>query len=101
MLAYLQNRFMPRKTKKQKILAKLHRLERETDQVETPKKTTPSQVKVSSEGLTLTNLKPQAPSKISTKESKKDYSYVYKDIRKILILTVIALFVEIALSLTA
>ena len=92
---------MPRKTKKQKILAKLHRLEKETSQGDIAKDSTENQVEVDSERLTLTNLKPETSFQTETKKSDYDYSYVYKDIRKILILTVLALFVEIALSLTA
>lgn len=91
---------MTRKTKKQKILAKLHRLEQKT--TEAPrKKPISNQVKPGNEGLTITNLKPEVSSETSTKKSEYDYSYVYKDVRKILILAVLALFVEIAISLTA
>ena len=92
---------MPRKTKKQKILAKLHRLEQKTHEPPTRKESSSSQVKLGSESLTLTNLKPKTSSEINTKKSEYDYSYVYRDVRKILIITTIALFVEIALGLTA
>ena len=92
---------MPRKTKKQKILAKLHRLEQKTHEPLTRKEATSSHVKLDNEGLTITNLKPEASSEINTKKSEYDYSYVYKDVRKILIISTIALFVEIALGLTA
>ena len=92
---------MPRKTKKQKVLAKLHRLEQRTHEPPTKKKSTSSQAKLGDAGLTLTNLKPKTSSEINTKKYEYDYSYVYKDVRKILIITIIALFVEIALGLTA
>lgn len=80
---------MPRKTKKQKILARLRRLEQAADtQSSTEEIISPRNISIKEESPTNTKV-------------NYDYSYVYKDIRKILILSSIALSIEIALSLTA
>lgn len=91
---------MPRKTKREKILARLRRLQNRVEDETKPVVTQPSvQISLDSKPKTL-----DTKSQIKQLESDTltyDYSYVYKDIRKIIILTAIALTLEIFLSLTA
>lgn len=93
------NNIVPRKTKQQKILSKLRRLEQK------PASETSTEVRpeISLEGLSTSavNLRPEATDQPTPKDDRYNYSYVYKDIRKIFILTAIALALEIILSLTA
>jgi len=85
---------MPRKTKQDKILARLRRLQgSQTDPVEAePQKQTIS--------LDLDSLKNEKVAEIApTKGSVQDYSYVIADLRKTLFFVVVAVLFEIALSL--
>jgi len=93
---------VPRKTKKEKILARLHRLEQ---QAETPASDSSVGLQnryrevVSSQDLIKQEPKIEKPLAAAT--SGQDYSYIYKDLRKIFILTAVAISAEIVLSLTA
>ena len=96
---------MPRKTKKQKILARLHRLEQgavqglSSNEVNKVDSASLSVEPLRNEGLLTAKIKaPQRPTPITL---DSDYSYMYKDLRKIFVLTFLALGVEIFLSLTA
>ena len=83
---------MPPKTKEQKILARLHRLQRLQNLTQSPAR------------VVETETVPTAPTKpIETSEENlaENYSYVYKDLRKILILASLAIATEIILSLTS
>ena len=96
---------MPRKTKKQKILARLHRLEQGAVQ----RLSSDEVSKVDSASLSVEPLRKDGPATAKIEVSQRpapitlgnDYSYMYKDLRKIFILTAAALGVEIFLSLTA
>ncbi len=102
---------MPRKTKKQKILARLHRLEQREEDTSLPKTIKSKEPEIRIENQQDISIKPEPsitqPKQIklstqtTTQDNRHNYSYVYKDLRKILILTVLALGIEAALSLTA
>ena len=102
---------MPRKTKKQKILARLHRLEQRGEDTNLPKTIESKEPAIRIDNQQDIPIKPEPsisqPKQIkpatqtATQDNRHNYSYVYKDLRKIIILTVLALGVEVALSLTA
>ena len=102
---------MPRKTKKQKILARLHRLEQKREDISLPKTTDQVGPKIRIEDQQEIKIQPEPSitqpketklaTQTATQDNRLNYSYVYKDLRKIILLTMLALGVEIALSLTA
>lgn len=90
---------MPKKTRQEKILAQLKRLQQRQTQPTQPDTTTqenPSKIEVS------TGLKSLEPKNnvVSAGETSKelDYSYAYKDLRKTLFFVSIAIIFEIILS---
>jgi hypothetical protein len=102
---------MPRKTKRQKILARLHRLEQKGEDATSPNTSKRVEPEVRIENQQKISIKPEPSiaqpkeTKVATQASVQDnrynYSYVYKDLRKIIVLTVLALGGEVFLSLTA
>lgn len=91
---------MPRKTKKQKILAKLHRLENQSSTLKEDTNS-PAEYKLGSNQIMVTEVKPEKIDRSAQLGTIQDYSYVSKDIKKIIILSTIALGFELLLSLTA
>lgn len=94
---------MPRKTKKQKILARLHRLQLQTVRTEDEGSeivTTPD-TKPGESQLSLADSEPKVATQPKAKAITYSYSHVYSDVKKILILSALALGVEVVLSLTA
>ena len=93
---------MPKKTREEKILARLHRLERENSQ-QLPPETNATQVEITKpSGISLKQISPaKAQAPLHHNIETVDYSYVAGDLKKTLILTAIALLFEIVLSLTA
>jgi hypothetical protein len=91
---------MPKKTREEKILARLRRLEK--TQAESEATPAPTAGK---SNFSLNDVEKNKPSTSTTTHSSNraalDYSYVKKDLRKIAVLTVAALLVEFVLSLTA
>ena len=92
---------MPRKTKRQKILARLHRLEQKPEKVFEESDGNQTSLKIDQTQVSLEDSKPKESPQPKAKTTAYDYSYVYRDIRKIIILSALALGVEILLSLTA
>lgn len=93
---------MPKKTREEKILARLRRLEQgipnpTLDNSEKP------ETRPSSTGYSLKKLadEPKPTSSFSTKNTEVDYSYLKSDLKKVAILTFGALLIQVALSLTA
>lgn len=82
---------MPKKTRQEKILAKLHRLQQEKETVSGNSLPT-VETKIS------LNLKTVNPTISVPTGAPNDYSYVYSDLRKTLIFAVVALIFEVALS---
>jgi hypothetical protein len=89
---------MPKKTREEKILARLRRLEQSNETItEVSEPSAPT-----SSGYSLKNISPPTKSTpITSTSTEVDYSYVRSDLKKIAILTVAALLIEVALSLTA
>ncbi len=96
---------MPRKTKQQKIAAALRRRKKE---VET-KKTSPTEKSTANinvptastynlENLRIKETKFSGPSVVASKTGK--YSYLVNDLRKIFILSLLAIILEVAITLT-
>ncbi|HSX58138.1 MAG TPA: hypothetical protein VLE47_02585 [Candidatus Saccharimonadales bacterium] len=90
---------MPRKTRSEKILAKLRRLEREQtpsqpgEEVAPINQTTPSKIAYEFKA----EEKQQQPAPIRTMAI--DYSYVYKDLRKTAFFAAVAVLFEIVLRI--
>ncbi|MEX0616313.1 MAG: hypothetical protein WD231_00705 [Candidatus Woykebacteria bacterium] len=100
MLAYVN---VPKKTKKEKILARLHRLQQKTNEASfsTPLEVSDQKkIKLEESSPEQTPTPKESP-KPSSKQSLYDYTYVYKDLRKIFILSLFGFAIEIVLSLTA
>ncbi len=102
---------MPRKTKQQKMAAALRRMK---NKVETKSSTTTTTTTTTESPSTKTNT-PTASTynleNLRTKETKysgagsvvtkaEDYSFLAKDLRKIFILSLLAIILEIVISLT-
>ena len=91
---------MPRKTKKQKILTKLRRLEKQSEKpIQDPSVSTEYTSK--EDQYSVEELKSEKKEKSVVSETRYDYSHVYKDIRKILLISALALGIEVGLRLTA
>ena len=90
---------MPRKTKRQKILARLHRLEQKPEKDFEENAGDQTSIKIDQAQISPTDSKPKEAPQFKT--AAYDYSYVYRDVRKIIIFSALALGVEILLSLTA
>ncbi len=92
---------MPRKTKKQKILARLHRLEQHSVKSEGSEVVSTPSPKPDVNQISLDGSEPKVATPPKSTVTTYNYSYVYSDVRKILILSALALGIEIVLSLTA
>ena len=87
---------MPKKTKQDKILAQLRRLQSNQSVVSEPRSSSKTQVSLNLESITKESIDAgKAPTKISS----YDYSYVLLDLRKTLFFVVIAIIFEFLLSL--
>ena len=91
---------MPRKTKKQKILAKLHRLEKQSEKP-TQDPSVSVEYTLKENKYSVEEPKSERKEKSALSKTIYDYSYVYKDIRKIIFISALALGIEVVLSLTA
>jgi len=91
---------MPKKTREEKILARLHRLEKTQTEGSTP--TPDGTVSKSTFNLADAARKEtvSSPAAPTTGRQNLDYSYVKGDLRKIALFTIAALLTEFVLSLT-
>ncbi len=87
---------MPKKTKQDKILAQLHRLQ--SNQTMSDNNVNQTKTTVSLDLDNINVVAKQTPS-IAVKVSNQDYSYVTKDLRKTLFFVVVAIIFEFFLSL--
>ena len=92
---------MPKKTRQEKILAQLKRLQQQQNIVSNPTiETKPAdaqpEFKIASTLKSLETKENSVSSPINTKEL--DYSYAYKDLRKTLLFVSLAIIFEIILS---
>jgi len=103
---------MPKKTRQEKIAAELHRLKKQLEgqpTIPAPKTTEPREPKSTPEpintstGISLKGLDvTTSPStQFVNKETERyDYTYLARDLRKIALLAIAAVAIEIVLSLT-
>lgn len=86
---------MPKKTRQQKILAELRSLKKELQVPQAvPSNPTPNSYQVNQERVAN-------PITISPVNAiAYDYSYLFKDLRKVAVLSTIAILIEVVLSLT-
>ena len=91
---------MPRKTKKQKILAKLRRLENQSSTIK-EETNSPTEYKLDTNQIIVNEVRSEKIDRSAQLGTLQDYSHVSKDIKKIIILSTIALGFELLLSLTA
>lgn len=97
---------MPRKTRQQKMAAKLHRMEKqlgesepiEDDSIGSKKQDTDKPTSYSLRDIKLTKTEKFPEKALNTDVGT--YDYVMADVRKIIVLSAIAVAAEIALSLT-
>lgn len=92
---------MPRKTRKEKLAASLHKLQRQLENPSTPEASTQSENirpegRISLKGLPKVTFKNERVAIVDIHE----YSYIARDLRKILLIAAGAILLEIALSLT-
>ena len=87
---------MPKKTKQDKILAQLHRLQ--SNQTISESNVNPPKATVSLDLDNINVVAKQIPT-TAIKVSNQDYSYVTKDLRKTLFFVVVAIIFEFFLSL--
>jgi hypothetical protein len=95
---------MPRKTKKEKMAAALHRLQRQVESAPNqPTSTHPetsNKVSLEQIGIKTQPVKTQPYQANSQGKSRYEYSYVSNDLRKIVFLGGLAILLEFGLSLT-
>lgn len=87
---------MPKKTKQDKILAQLHRLQ--SNQTISESNLNPPKTTVALDLEKINVVAKQTPT-AAIKASSQDYSYVTKDLRKTLFFVVVAVIFEFFLSL--
>lgn len=86
---------MPKKTRQEKILAKLKRLEKTSEPpIESHSSTPLISVSTNLKSLETTGIVSETP----TVKVSSDYSYVYKDLTKTIIFAVVAIVFQIILS---
>ena len=99
---------MPRKTRQQKMAAALRRLRKQA-RVQEPIVTTPQKIQkpqpeaAIAQGYSLGKLKVEKASerpKVKVEAQRYDYAYVPSDLKKIILLSTLAIALEIFLNLT-
>ncbi|OGY23841.1 MAG: hypothetical protein A2172_05415 [Candidatus Woykebacteria bacterium RBG_13_40_15] len=99
---------MPRKTKAQKMAATLKRLRSQASSFQTPTKTDEAPIDAAKKDVpsleySLTDVKiksPVRPAKPNIDTQSVNYDYVAGDLKKIFILTILAISLEVLLNLT-
>ncbi|OGY29335.1 MAG: hypothetical protein A3F35_02295 [Candidatus Woykebacteria bacterium RIFCSPHIGHO2_12_FULL_45_10] len=90
---------MPRKTREEKILARLHRLERTAPTLESNANEPTAVKEKKASGVRLEEAHVNIPLPIATRSNERtDYSFVLTDLRKTLFLTAAAVLIEVVLS---
>jgi hypothetical protein len=99
---------MPRKTRQQKMAAALRRLKKRT-QVQEPVVATPQKIQkpqpeaATTQGYSLGKLKEEKAlekPKVKVEAQRYDYTHVSSDLKKIILLSTLAIALEILLNLT-
>ncbi len=90
---------MPKKTRQEKVLAQLKRLQQQQNPSVTSSSATQPSVEKSTVSLNLKSLETSQNTQPSQQKSATyEYAYVYKDLKKTLIFAVLAVIFEFALS---
>ncbi|MEX0621919.1 MAG: hypothetical protein WD187_02915 [Candidatus Woykebacteria bacterium] len=94
---------MPKKTKEQKMAAALRRMKIRIDQEKRPVPKGAGEKKPPATEYSIDQIKiksPASPAILRSKEARYDYSYIARDLKTILILSSVAIVIEVGLSLT-